>query len=128
MKSETEFYRDRANKDGLTRTCKVCHGVRRTRYMQSDRGRETARKATAAWRERNPGYRQPYDALKYKARNDLNWAVIRGEIQKPDACQCCGRRVALEGHHHRGYAPAHRLDVVWLCKRCHGFAHRAKAS
>jgi hypothetical protein len=42
-------------------------------------------------------------------------------VRKP--CRVCGDP-KTHGHHHRGYAEEHALDVEWLCERHHRDAHR----
>jgi hypothetical protein len=37
-------------------------------------------------------------------------------------CKIC-RSPKVQAHHANGYAPAHRLDVVWLCTVCHAMTH-----
>lgn len=62
-----------------------------------------------------------------RAHNAMNEAVRRGVLVRPEACSKCGNcpapakdgRSSIEGHHHRGYAPEHWLDVEWLCVSCH---------
>ena len=43
-----------------------------------------------------------------------------GRLPRPRdvACTGCGAQAA-EYHHHKGYAPEHRLDVVAVCRSCH---------
>jgi hypothetical protein len=53
-------------------------------------------------------------------------AVVSGKLQKPEKCEACGGAGPLHGHHHNGYNREHRLDVQWLCTRCHGLATRAE--
>lgn len=53
-------------------------------------------------------------------------ALKRGKIVKPKSCQDCGKEVRIESHHYLGYAKQHRLDVVWVCRRCHMERHRCK--
>lgn len=52
----------------------------------------------------------------YKAVAD---ARSRGELNAPDACEKCGAKRPVEGHHHNGYEPQHWLDLKWLCRKCH---------
>ena len=65
--------------------------------------------------------------LRTKAWQALTNAVHRGQITKAPACQACGHSDVghLHGHHHRGYARADQLNVLWLCATCHTEAHRA---
>lgn len=49
-------------------------------------------------------------------------AISDGRLVKPSRCARCAREVRLSGHH-RSYAIEHRLDVEWLCDRCHRREH-----
>ena len=56
----------------------------------------------------------------------MHKALASGRLQKPDFCQACGRDAKgsdLHGHHHKGYARAVQLSVLWLCQPCHIIAH-----
>jgi hypothetical protein len=59
--------------------------------------------------------------LRVQARNAVNKAVIAGILPRVTTLHCgkCGAQ-AESYHHHNGYDPAHRLDVVPLCNKCHG--------
>ena len=64
---------------------------------------------------------------KVKARIAVRSAVSKGRLIKPDHCSDCGRptpKAQLHGHHHKGYAKEHRLNVVWLCTPCHNEAEK----
>lgn len=52
-------------------------------------------------------------------------AIKKGWLVKPASCQACDQRPGypLHGHHHRGYARADHLNVLWLCRECHHRAH-----
>jgi len=51
-------------------------------------------------------------------------ALRSGALVRPQECGDCERRmVGIHAHHHKGYAPEHRLDVVWLCWDCHAWRH-----
>ena len=60
------------------------------------------------------------------ARTAVRYAVKRGEIVKPAACERCCDAGSLEGHHH-SYERAHWLDVEWLCRSCHRNEHHTDA-
>lgn len=107
---------------GLQARCRDCCRA----WSRSARGREFGRAATKSeqarerraaamrrWRARNPDVVAAYYAV---AR-----AIKRGRLQR-QPCVKCGTPKG-EAHHHRGYAPEHRLDVEWLCKECHVVEH-----
>ena len=50
------------------------------------------------------------------AHDSIEYAVKRGQVIKPDACQICGWTKNLVAHHYRGYD--HPLDVWWVCRSC----------
>lgn len=60
--------------------------------------------------------------LRLAARNAVNNALRDGRITK-DPCEKCGTTSKVHAHHHHGYSSKHRLDVRWLCARCHAFEH-----
>jgi len=67
-------------------------------------------------------HRRRTQPLRMGARRAVQRAVERGELLKPDLCEGCGDPTppeALHGHHHKGYARSHWLDVRWVCVRCH---------
>lgn len=68
----------------------------------------------ARWVGQNKEKRKAHGAINNK---------LRAVNIKSDLCQLCGKtNTAIEGHHFDYSRP---LDVTWLCKRCHGLAHRA---
>lgn len=69
------------------------------------------------------------EGAKRRAAKAVRVAIVDGRLIRPQQCSRCGEGGRIEGHHHKGYAPEHQLDVVWLCKRCHYAAHpRDKAA
>ncbi len=64
--------------------------------------------------------RKGRDDWRRKAREALKAAVRIGKVAKPDRCEVCRKREALDGHH-TDYNEA--LDVVFLCKSCHTIVH-----
>lgn len=58
--------------------------------------------------------------IKIKARSMLNHAVQNGLIERPDSCECCGKKCVPEAHHDNYNKP---YEVIWLCKNCHENEH-----
>jgi hypothetical protein len=124
------FYRHKMMATGYLSFCKDCvkERVRRHRVANLDRIQAydrlrykepgpAARAAAAAhaWCHNHPDKRRTHYAV--------NNAVRDGRLIKPSCCEDCGggeRRI--EGHHDDYGQP---LSVRWLCKPCHGSAHRA---
>lgn len=57
---------------------------------------------------------------KVQANNRLGHAIRHGKVVRPDACERCGAKGNVEGHHHDYSKP---LDVEWLCRPCHAAHH-----
>lgn len=59
-----------------------------------------------------------------RAQAAVTYAVRSGKLPRPSGLPCdgCGGGAVLY-HHHKGYAPAHQLDVVPLCAGCHRRGH-----
>lgn len=58
---------------------------------------------------------------KHRAREAVAYAVLIGDLIKPDNCQECHTVGPVHGHHCDYNKP---LDVMWLCPTCHGEWHR----
>lgn len=54
---------------------------------------------------------------KHRARKIVRQAVERGLLIRPTECEECGAASDRIEAHHEDYT--RRLDVVWLCSRCH---------
>jgi len=80
----------------------------RRSMTDNTRERERRRNYQRQWASRNPE--------KIKAHTALNQAVLRGDIERPDKCEWCGRRGRIEGSHTDYFKP---LEVDWLCRPCH---------
>lgn len=74
---------------------------------------------TVEWR-RSAKWRTTH-ALQRKAHVLLNNSLKNGRIERPAVCSRCGDRCVPHGHHEDYTKP---LEVVWLCKPCHGKRHR----
>lgn len=65
--------------------------------------------------------KEVYDQEKLKANRELNEALRRDKIQKPDYCQICNEKKRLDGHHSDYSKP---LQVLWVCRKCHSAIHK----
>ncbi len=74
---------------------------------------QKTKKPTKIYRAKNP--------QKYAAHILLNNALKNGRIVGGTVCIKCGTAGKLHGHHEDYFAP---LDVLWLCRSCHGKRHR----
>lgn len=71
-------------------------------------------------------HRQRDCSLQVLARQQVQRALLSGELVRPAICEKCGGkpgnnsrgRSNLQAHHWRGYH--RRLSVEWLCPKCHG--------
>ena len=143
FKSEEEFVKNRAQKDGLSVQCKDCIKIYRTsegariHKRACDRrwyeiggrdiviarqhtpiGRDNKRKASIQYRIKYPE--------RLLAHNQLEYAVRSGKISRPINCENCHSECIPVGHHYAGYEPEHWYDVQWLCNACHIEVHREK--
>ena len=85
----------------------------RMRHFERERERRRGKRKGSTWSTK--------DKFKERARMALRYAVRVGKIVRPDRCEGCGQSGPLHGHH-TDYNK--RLDVNWLCSRCHGLEHR----
>jgi hypothetical protein len=107
-KGRTEFYAHPQMTDGLLGKCKECT-KRDVRESRSDSARAYDRRR---YRERTHEHR---------ARIQVNYAISKGRIERPDACWKCGGAPPIEGHHADYDNP---LGVMFLCKSCHSECHK----
>jgi hypothetical protein len=61
--------------------------------------------------ERNPD--------KVLAHRAVRSATEVGVLVRPNACLACGKACKPEAHHVNYAKP---LEIIWVCKRCHGIA------
>lgn len=57
-----------------------------------------------------------------KAVAAVQVALKAGRITRTP-CEDCGASSVVQAHHYKGYAPEHRLEVIWLCRPCHLVRH-----
>lgn len=130
FKPYDEFYKNKRTILGITPDCKKCHCKVNIKTRNMDTARENNRKYMERARKKNIEIfreRERKYSLnrskdeKYWARKEVNNAVKRGDILKPDICEECGRKVRITAHHEDYTKP---LSVKWLCYKCHGKKHR----
>lgn len=56
------------------------------------------------------------------AKEAVARAVAHGDLVRPSTCSRCGKERRIYAHHH-SYAPEDRLDVKWVCQKCHRAIH-----
>lgn len=143
------FYKNPHRPAGRTSRCRAClceyHAVRTGRRgnnpsaLEKERARvrlavaklrysnpsnpkkkylESNRRARKAWGSRFPE--------RLRAQEAANRAVAKGQIKKPENCEQCGAWTNKLEKHHKDYSKP--LDVVWLCKPCHGITKRKPAN
>lgn len=57
---------------------------------------------------------------KKAAHDAVMWALKIGRLIRPEACSLCLKACKPDAHHEDW---AKKLDVVWLCRRCHRVIH-----
>ena len=143
IKSLSEFYPNRAQKDGLGCWCKICQNnyqktkkgkISRKRYDQSEKGKANRLKGNKKYRKTekcraNCRIRQKryyiYHQNQILAQRIINKAVREGKIPRPDTLQCYDCFTQAEQYHHwLGYEPKHWLDVIPVCIKCHHIHNR----
>lgn len=106
-REKLEYYRDydrnRANKPKRV--------AARAAYSKTQAGKEALRRASIAWRERNPEKR--------KAHIAVGNAIRDGKLKK-QPCEVCDTTENIEAHHDDYSKP---LDVRWLCVTHHAEHH-----
>lgn len=129
-KRRSDYHKRRARFNGLLVYCKDCATRRNRAAWQKDieHSRELSRVSSSrSYNKRKPKQKsRPYKwSVERAARDAVREAVYKGRTTKPDNCERCGSKTPkhlLHGHHH-DYTK--KLDVEWLCPRCHGKDHRA---
>ena len=139
LKPTSEFYVHRRMSDGHLNKCKSCSkkdvanrvAIKRLipewvvserercrkkqeRYRHLGLAKQVTREVKARWEERHP--------LKIDAHKKAHRAVRSGKLKNPGICQDCLDKTTNLDKHHEDYSRP--LDIVWLCKKCHGIRHR----
>lgn len=120
------------------RWCKACQIAERTERRANDRDKARAEYRAAHVRNREKrlsDMREYYQrrkhqanarraeryALQMRARSAVWYAMSTGRLARPSECECCLEARSVEAHHEDYTKP---LEVVWLCRQCHGKKHR----
>jgi hypothetical protein len=110
VKPSSDFHKNRNRGDGLNGYCRSCmRGAQHAHYLAN---RESYLDDQRERRSQRPDIR--------KARKGLEYALLMGRVQKPEACQKCGGNAKVEAHHPDYSKP---LGVEWLCRSCHSKFH-----
>jgi hypothetical protein len=86
------------------------------RYQQTEKGKEGKARSAMKYENKHPE--------RIKAQKMANLAMAQGTIQKPIACEKCGRKTFILQAHHHDYSK--HLDVTFLCVGCHHNADNAR--
>ena len=135
---DSEFYYGR-------RECKKCLSISRKDYKNEwrEKNKERVKKVvhenylknkekvlerSKRWRENNKEtFKKSWKKsdekfpLKKPARRILRYYLEIKEIVRPENCDKCFKKCKPDAHHLDYTKP---LDVLWLCKSCHGREHR----
>ena len=142
-KLKSEFYKNKAQKDGLANQCIECQKA----YRKTENARRLKRKSNRKWyhskgrnlvrdyqasswgkivkRKSAINYRAKYPE-RLLAQNAVLYAVKTGRLKRPNTCSRCGIICVPHGHH-ESYKKEDWLDVIWLCHNCHMEYHRKAA-
>jgi NAD-dependent dihydropyrimidine dehydrogenase PreA subunit len=124
------YYGDKRRWNGIKTQCKKCHTEGNIRTRDKENTRRLRRESMARRRSIDAEKHMERDrensrkrvwTEKMEARYQLNLAIRRGEIVRPDKCIRCGSERKLHAHHPDYSRP---LFVEWLCTICHGKEHR----
>lgn len=101
---------------------------KRAEKRHTEDQREKERQRQREWRKKNPT-KAGTTVSQWKKRNPQKssshslvcWAVKSGVLKRPEDCMECGKKCKPHAHHEDYSKP---LDVIWICKICHGKKHR----
>jgi len=150
-----EFGNSKKGKWGKREFCKDCKRIKDREYERKNPDKMTAKHDRWAKKnklhlleynrkryEQNPDlykkrcieYRkrknnEPVKRYKYKyphkkrAHLYVELAIEYGHLLRPEKCSKCGIACKPDGHHEDYSKP---LEIIWLCRKCHGFVHRTE--
>ncbi len=115
--TQQRYERTEAAKDSHRRYNSTAKGqISRAKIMKRHRATEKYKATSKRYRTQHPDQNN--------ARMTIGLAVRSGTLPRASTlfCHNCGEP-AQQWHHHKGYAPEHRLDVIPVCKKCHSHLH-----
>ena len=147
------FYKSKNGKNGYGAQCKVCRLEEGREYYKnnpeiclakherwSKRNPDKVLKNQRAYYERNKekildklresrkenGYAntkayRKRNREKIECHNYVRLALKFGNLIKPDSCEICKNKCTPHAHHTDYTKP---IEVVWMCRKCHGEEHR----
>lgn len=109
-----EFYKNKANNDGLSYLCKECKKAYMNKYSKINKQPKPDKKEKD---KNNKLYRKlKLKLIKINAHIKVRRAVRVGLMTKTIYCQHCHALKPLRSHHEDYSKP---LDVIWLCEDCY---------
>jgi hypothetical protein len=125
IKPVSDFYKNRATKDGFDSTCNLC----RKEYHQNSEYKKYQKKYIKIYQctEKFKQWRLEYKRNhreKINAQIVVSVAVRNGKLPKISTMKCSNcQNQAKHYHHHKGYNKEHQLDVIPVCYKCHKILH-----
>jgi len=117
--SLSAFNKNQSAQDGLQTYCRSCQLEANREW--SERNPEIRRAQLRRQQLRNPTRKRRSDPAKQRAVRAVYRAIQRGDLERPEQCPSCGGSDSPIQGHHDDYEK--RLEVTWLCARCHGRLH-----
>lgn len=129
IKSYSEFYKNKTEKDGFQRRCKECckiyerttqYRIVRNRYRKTLKGQVANKRYNTSEKAKNRRheYYERYPE-RNRARGTVFNAIMAKKLLPPTVLKCsCGFQ-AQQYHHYKGYNKKNWLEVTPLCIKCH---------
>lgn len=124
----SEFHKGR-DSFGLRQTCKACTNAQNRGIYE--RNKPAHLESKRRYRRENPDARRATlqkhtetHRQQWRAYYTVKRAITRGDLLpvRERVCEHCGQQA--ETYHHWSYQREHWLDVIPLCRVCHGKEHQ----
>jgi len=130
-KPKTDFYKNRATKDGYTYQCKICKKISNKKWKKANpekvreskrRYRETHREElrinNRRYREKNPDYHKKW-LRKKKLQKDKEYLknIQRSNLLKESQCLLCGKQKDLKKYVYPHLNPTEYIVLCGYCNR-----------